>query len=129
MALPRRRSPQRGEDREVGTPGAESDWRALYKIENPTEVDAYVAEHPNVVPVLERAPDEIARQFGADAGLILRCVVDPDDEPPSDYLSLGIQTKLDDDEAYVRRDQLDDAWWNDALRDVPGDLTIDIERR
>ena len=110
MALPRRRTPPPDSDRPASVPGSESDWHALYEIENPAEVDAYVVAHPNVLPVLVRAPVEITRQFGEDVALILRCVVDPDDDPPSDYLSLGIQTRLDDDQAYARRDQLDQAW-------------------
>ena len=129
MALPRRRTPQHDADRQASAPATDADWHAFYEIENPAEVDAYVAQHSNVVPGLVRAPVEIARQFGDDVDLVLRCVVDHDDEPPSDYLSLGIRSSLDDDEAYVRRDRLDTAWWHDAIRNVPGDLTIDLANR
>jgi hypothetical protein len=108
MALPRRHTPPPDPDQRAGQAGAVPDWRARYEIENPAEVDAYVAEHPAVVSVLERASTEITARFGPGTTLTLERVVDLDDEPASDFLALDIRTPLDDDEAYARRTRLDE---------------------
>jgi len=118
MALPRRRNSQVGKD-----------WRAHYTIENPADVEAFIRRHPTVIPVLKQATDEITARFGQDVELILGHIVDPDDEPASDFLALDIRARLDDDEAYARRCRLDDEWWFDAIRDVAGLLTIDLALR
>ena len=118
MALPRRRTPERDEDRPAGAPGAESsDWHALYEIENPAEVDAYVAEHPIVATVLAEAPDHIAASFEEKLRLILSSEVDPD-EPDYPYLTVDIMTKRDADEAYDRLERFDQSWWLDASMHV-----------
>ncbi len=72
MALPNRRTPDRDEGPQAGASSAEPDWHALYEIENPAEVDAYVAEHPTVVPILDEAPDQIRAVFAGDARPRLR---------------------------------------------------------
>lgn len=116
MALPRRRTPGRDEDRQAGAPGADVDWHALYEIENPAEVDAYVAEHPVVVSILTEAPSEIASAFDEEARLVLRHEVDPEDEPASDYLVVDIMSRRDADDAYDRLGRFDANWWfDDAL--------------
>ncbi len=116
MALPRRRTPGRDEDWQAGAPGAESDWHALYEIENPAEVDAYVARHPVVVSILTEAPPEIAAAFDEEARLVLRQEIDPEDEPASDYLAIDIMTMRDADDAYDRLGRFDANWWiDDAL--------------
>src|SRR4051794_34296359 len=107
MALPRRRSPSSDQDEQASISGAHPDWHALYEIENPADVDAYVRSHPGIVSVLERASVEITSRFGADTTLVLELVVDPDDEPASEFLTVDIQTNLDDDEAYARRHRMD----------------------
>jgi hypothetical protein len=99
MALPQRHS---------------DDWHAHYDIENPTEVDAYVRRYPSLVLLLERAPEEIAAAFEEDVRLVLRHELDPEDAPPSAYLSVDILTARDDGDALVRFDRFDD-WWLDAM--------------
>jgi hypothetical protein len=115
MALPRRRSPQPDRDRQAGAPGPPPDWRALYEIENPDEVDAYVAEHPVVVSILAHAPSEVAAAFEEEPRLVLRHEIDPDDEPASEYLVVDIVTMRDVDDAHDRLNRFDDGWWLDAM--------------
>jgi hypothetical protein len=110
MALPRRRTPEHDENRRTG---AEPDWHALYEIENPTEVDAYVSEHPVVVSILTEAPAEIVSAFEEEPRLILRHEIDPDDEPASDYLVVDIVSLRDFDDADDRLSRFDDRWWID----------------
>ena len=129
MALPRRRTPVPNPDVQVRNVGASTDWHALYKIKNQADVDAFIAKNPHIVPVLTRAFSEIAARFGGDVELLLEHKVDPEDEPASEYLSVGIRTSLDGEEAYARRRRLDHEWWLDAVRDVGADLTIDIAHR
>lgn len=113
MALPRRRTPEHDDVRQASTPGAEPDWHALYEIENPAEVDAYVAEHPVVSSILSEAPSEIAAAFEEQPRLVLRHDIDPDDEPSSDYLVVDIMTLRDFDDAHDRLGRFDDRWWID----------------
>jgi hypothetical protein len=116
MALPRRRSLQPDQDRQASAPGLEPDWRALYEIENPAEVDAYVAEHPVVVSILAHAPSKVAAAFEEEPRLVLRHEIDPDDEPASEYLVVDIVTMRDVDDAHDRLNRFDDGWWlDDAL--------------
>jgi len=116
MALPRGRTPERDEDRPSGAPATESDWHALYEIENPADVDAYVAEHPVVVSILSEAPSEIAAAFDETPRLVLQHEVDHEDEPASDYLAVDIMSTRDADDAYERLGRFDASWWiDDAL--------------
>jgi hypothetical protein len=113
MALPRRRTPEHDDDPQAGTPATDSDWHALYEIENPAEVDAYVAAHPVVDSILSEAPSKIAAAFNEAPRLSLRYEVDPEDEPASDYLAVDIMSMHDADDAYERLGRFDAAWWID----------------
>lgn len=115
MALPKRRSPRHDQDRQASATGAEADWRARYEIENPAEVNAYVAEHPVVASILAAAPAEVAAAFEEKPRLVLRHEIDPDDEPASDYLSVDIVTMWDADDASVRLSRFDARWIDNAL--------------
>src|SRR6478735_7205711 len=107
MALPRRRTPRAHPVEPVGMSDAGPDWHDLFQIQNPAEVDRFVADHPNVLPVLRRASVEITDRFGPDVVLLLEHTVDPEDEPPSEILELDIRSDLDHDEAYALRTRLD----------------------
>jgi hypothetical protein len=107
MALPRRRDPQ-----------ADQDWRSHYIIENPADVEAYVAEYPIVASVLTEAPAKIAATFEETPRLILRYEIDPDDEPASDYLAVDIMTGRDADDAHERLNRFDGEWWLDVIQHV-----------
>lgn len=116
MALPKRHTPRPDSDQRAGQTGPASDWHALYEIENPAEVDAYVAEHPVVASILSEAPSEIAAAYEEEPRLVLRHEVDPDDEPASDFLAIDIVTMRDSDDAFDRLHRFDDSWWiDDAL--------------
>jgi hypothetical protein len=120
MALPQRRTPEsdpgRPPDSEhpATAPASASDWHALYEIENPADVDAYVAEHPTVASVLAEAPAEIAAAFEEDPRLILRYALDPEDEPATDYLVVDVMTMRDSADAHDRLNRFDEDWWLDA---------------
>ena len=77
MALPRRRENQPVQG-----------WRAHYQIENPDEVEAYVAEHPSVTAILDEAPNEIRAVFGDVETPRLRMNWDP--EVGDCWLFIGI---------------------------------------
>ena len=116
MALPRRRTPPDDQDRPASASGPEPDWHALYEIENPADVDAYVAEHPVVASILAAAPAEVATAFEERPRLVLRHEIDPDDDPASDYLAIDIMTTRDADDAHDRLNRFDARWWiDDAL--------------
>jgi hypothetical protein len=125
MALPRRRTSQPDQDRQAGAPGPAPDWHALYEIENPAQVDAYVRRYPFLVPLLTDAPDHIARHFGPHRGLVLEAAVFHDDGTQHLYLLVRTTDALED--AVTRRDRLDEQWWLDAMLDARARMTIDVE--
>ena len=125
MALPKRRRDQK----QIRSTDGQPDWHTFYDVENPAEVDKFVAQNDFLSGLLRAAPAEIGSRFGPATSLRLEFVVDPEDDPPSGYLSLGIRTVLDDDHAYEQLDRLDEEWWIDAIRDSQGLLTIDIARQ
>jgi len=129
MALPQRRTPHTNPIESVGAPDTGADWHALFQIQSSAEVDRFIADHPKIVSVLRRASVEIVSRFGPNVELLLEHTVDPDDEPPCEYLSIDILTGLDHDDAYARRVRFDDEWWFDAIREVAGLLTVDLALR
>jgi hypothetical protein len=106
MALPQRRDAR-----------PEHDWRKHYQIENPADVEAYVAEHPIVASVLAEAPEHIATSFEEHPRLVLSSEVDPD-EPDYPYLTVDIMTKRDADDAHDRLNHFDESWWLDVIQYV-----------
>src|SRR4051812_18160581 len=121
MALPERRR----DHKQRQSAGSKLDWHAFYDIENPADVDVYVAEHPSAIPILTEAPGEIRAVFGdTGAPLALQLIREPEDGEP--YLYLLVQTAQAD--AYDLLDQLDAAWWLDAARDTRAELEIAIQR-
>ena len=125
MALPHRRTPSHSQEPQASRPGSEPDWHAYYQIENPADVDAYVRRHPYLEPLLSRAPDQIARHFGAHRGLVLDAPVFPDDG--TQHLYLLVLTADPFDEVVVRRDRLDKQWWLDAMVKAQARMTVDVE--
>ena len=120
MALPERRRDQQQNQ----TTGGQPDWHAFYDIENPAEVDTYVADRPFLVPTMGEAPSRIAQVFGAGTSLALRIIREPEGGDP--YLYLLVQTGRAD--AYDLLAQLDAAWWLDAALDARTALEIAIQR-
>ena len=97
MALPQQRAPQ-----------PDQDWRKHYQIENPADVEAYVAEHPSVTAILEEAPSEIRAVFG-DVGLPrLRVKWDP--EVGDCWLFIGIPWADIGPSVLSLIDKLDERW-------------------
>lgn len=129
MALPQRH-----------TSSTQQDWRALYRIENPADVDAYVAKYPIVASILTEAPARIAATFEEHPRLVLSCEFDPEgfspiedatdaengphsgeDEAIGDYLVVDIMTKRDADDAFARLNRFDESWWLNVIQYVARD--------
>jgi hypothetical protein len=119
MALPNR-------DVGAGRSASAADaWQAPYEFENRDMVLAYVARHPFLVPLLERAPAAIARHFGDHDDLLLEVVADPDSDG-AEHLYLYVLTRGGVEEVLRRRARLDDGWWIDAMLDARGRMTVDV---
>ena len=127
MALPRRPTPERDEDRQAGIPGAEADWHARYEIENPAEVDAYVAEHPTVVAILDEAPDQIHAVFGNKAPPRLRvtCSFEEGDR----WLFVGIPQEDVGPSVLPLIDAFDLGWWLDRMPATDATVVFDVIER
>ncbi|MFN8635309.1 MAG: hypothetical protein U0893_15795 [Chloroflexota bacterium] len=125
MALPNRRTHQRDDRPRSGTAATEPDWRTLYEIENPADVDAYVALHPVVVSILTEGPQAVFDAFDEKLSLRLRLEYDREDEPASEYLTVDFVTQRDANDAEMRLDRFDEDWWIDAMsRAARADATI-----
>ena len=127
MALPRRRTPPSDQDRQGSVPATESDWRARYEIENPADVDAYVAEHPTLAPVLKEAPDHINAIFGNEAAPRLSVAWDP--EQGDCWLFVGIPSDDVGPSVLPLVDALDEQWWLDRMTTTDATVVFDVIER
>jgi|tagenome__1003787_1003787.scaffolds.fasta_scaffold17183085_1 hypothetical protein len=116
MALPQRRTPQPNQD-----------WRAHYRIENPADVEAYVAEHPSVVPILNEAPEQIRAVFHNDLPPMIGLHWDPDDGDcwlfvgmPSDDVGPSVLRLIYD---------FEERWWLDRMRATDATVVFDVDDR
>jgi hypothetical protein len=123
MALPKRRRDQKQSKSTDGQP----DWHAFYDIENPEEVDAYVKEHPSLVPILAEAPGEIGAVFGDTGAPKLRLQHDP--EVGDCWLSMRIPSDVVDETALPLLDALEDGGWLDGLPAQDGVIVFDVVER
>ncbi|MDZ4720269.1 MAG: hypothetical protein SH847_17585 [Roseiflexaceae bacterium] len=94
-----------------------------YDVIDPTDVRAFLASHAHLVPVLEQAPEQIARLF-PDAPLLLECHIDPDDN--TETLLIRIQTPLDAIAANQQMDHLLEAWYLDLPYAVRRDALVTL---
>src|SRR5689334_23054340 len=102
MALPRQR-----------TLHPDQDWRAHYRIENPADVDAYVAEHPTVESILAEAPEHIRAVFHND--LPPRLQVEWSPENGDNWIFVGIPSSDVGPSVLPLFDEFDDRWWMDRI--------------
>lgn len=127
MALPKRRRSRPDPDQRAGQTGPAMDWRARYEIENPAEVDAYVAEHPSVIDILGDAPDQIQAIFGHAAYPRLRLAGDP--EEGDSWLSVRIPADDAGPAALPLIDALDERWWLDRMTTTDATIVFDVTDR
>ena len=127
MALPRRRTPKHDPDRPAGAPEPDGDWRARYEIENPADVDAYVAEHPTVVTILDEAPDQIHAVFDTKAPPRLSVEWDP--EEGDCWLFVGIPSDDIGPSALPLIDAFDTQWWLDRMPATDATVVFDVVGR
>lgn len=115
MALPRRRMSGRKTESSAAGADVGLDWRALYEVENPAEVDAYIRAHPALAPILADASAHIHRLFPDAAQPIVRHEPDVDGDEPLEALVVNIPTHLQADAAHARLVCLDEQWWLTVL--------------
>src|ERR1044071_5656061 len=115
MALPQRRTSQPAQD-----------WHSLYEIENPTDVETYVAEHPSVAAILEEAPGQIREVFGNQVPPRLRLNWDP--EVGDAWLVVGIPSADIGPSVLPLIDAFDERWWLDRATTTDATVVIDVER-
>jgi hypothetical protein len=129
MALPTGRSSGEHphDSRQASAPSADSDWHAYYQIENPVDVDAYVADHPSVTVILNEAPDEILTIFGTTDRPRLRLACDP--EVGDCWLSVGIPAADIGPSALPLIDALDERWWLDRMTTTHATVIFDVVAR
>jgi hypothetical protein len=127
MALLKRRTPRPDPDSQSGASGSAPDWHALYEIENPAEVDAYVAEHPSVVGVLDDAPREIRAVFGNTAQPRLRLTGDP--EEGDNWLTVKIPLEDVGPTALPLVDAFDERWWLERMTTTDATVVFDVTER
>jgi hypothetical protein len=100
------------------------DWRTLYEIENPGEVEAYVREHPTVVSILAEAPHEIRSVFGSVTLPQLQLEWDP--EEGDCWLFVGIPSADVGPSVLPLIDALDTRWWLDRMTTTDATVVFDV---
>ena len=113
MALPQPRSPQ-----------TQPDWRARYRIENPADVEAYVAEHPSAVPILDEAPDQIRAVFHNELPPSLQVEWSP--ENGDSWLFVGIPSVDVGPSVLPLVDAFEERWWLDRMRETDATVVFDV---
>jgi hypothetical protein len=127
MALPKRRTPRPSLDQRAGQTGPAPEWRARYEIENPAEVDAYVAEHPSVIDILDDAPDHIRAVFETKAPPRLSVEWDP--EEGDCWLFVGIPSEDIGPSALPLIDAFDEQWWLGRMTTTDATVVFDVIQR
>jgi hypothetical protein len=115
MTLPQRR-----------TSSTRQDWRTLYRIENPADVDAYVAEHPSVEPILAEAPEQIRAVFHSELAPTLSINWDPGNGDC--WLVVGMPSIVEGPAVLPLIDEFDERWWLDRMRDTDAVIAFDTVR-
>jgi hypothetical protein len=113
MALPQRR-----------TPHADLNWRAHYRIENPADVDAYVAEHPSVMAILDEAPTEIHAVFSHEDQLRLALHWNP--EAGDCWLFIGIPSADIGPSVLPLIHKLDERWSLNPIMATDATVAYDV---
>jgi len=123
MALPKRRRDQQ----QPVPPDGQPDWHAFYDIENAKDVDAYVKEHPSLVPILAEAPGEIRAVFGDTGAPTLRLQHDP--EEGDCWLSIRIPSDVVDETILPVLYEFEDRWWLDRVPSTDATVVFDVVER
>jgi hypothetical protein len=116
MALPHRRETQ-----------SDQDWHRHYQIENPDEVEAYVAEHPSVTAILNEAPAEIHAVFSN--GVPPRLQLEWSPEDGDCWLFIGIPSADLGPSVLPRIYELEERWWLDRMTTTDATVVFDVVRQ
>jgi hypothetical protein len=103
------------------------DWRALYEIENPADVDAYVAEHPTVATILREAPDQIRAVFGNET--LPRLSFSRSFEEGDCWLFVGIPQEDVGPAVLPLIDAFDLGWWLERMPATDATVIFDVVDR
>ena len=99
-----------------------------FDCEDQEAVEAFVSQHPEVLPYLEQGPQEIEKFF-PDSDLSLIVELDEDEEngvPPTEKLFLLIAVPGDLSDGLARLDKLDESWSINVCEETNELLVIDL---
>ena len=99
----------------------------FYAFEPPVEgLHAYLAEDPDLVPVLLAAIEPIKELFGASTHCTIAVEYDPEDDDPPPHVFVTIRSPRSDDEVEQALETFDETWWWDHARGTGDRLTFDV---
>lgn len=101
---------------------------AGFTVRRRDEVNAVIARHPYVVPLLLEAHEVIARYFDLTDPVVLTYVEDPEAESDDSGLYAYIPLKASYEEARRRLRRFDEEWWLEAQDRANDTLVIDVSR-
>ena len=104
----------------------ETRWTTRYVTHDPEAVNAFLARHPFLVPVLTDALGPLADAFGAETPLVVAVERDPE-VAGWEELRVDVETTLPVDEADRRLEVFDTTWWFDHLPRAQGKLFFTLE--
>lgn len=100
-----------------------------YTLRQPAEIERYLRQYPDLVPLLLDSADAVPRYFGPDAPLALELFVDPESDPGERELFALIGSRFAPDESLARSYRFLDEWWSAKSPAGPAVLVFDIESR
>lgn len=93
------------------------------------EVQAYLADNPDLLPLLMEASSKIPEFLPPDGPIVLEILWDPEDEDDGGELFAVVPTDLGWEEVRPRMDRLLRDWLIEAGRFTAGRFNVDVEFR
>lgn len=124
--------PQARRGRKAGSPRVPQDAGSVlapYEVRDRDDVLSYLAENPDLLPVLADAPDRIRGVFGASAHIAVEIMRYFDGLPGNRDMWIKIPVPPDVDEAIARLHVLDSTWTVHLPRPLRNKVNVDVEFR
>lgn len=101
----------------------------VYEFREPGEVRAFLAEHPDLLPLVVEAAAKIPEFLPSDLGIALDVVWEPEDEDDGGELFALVPTELAPEDVRSRLALLDREWLIEAGRFAAGRFNVNVEYR
>jgi hypothetical protein len=99
---------------------------SAYQWRNPMRIGQFLRKETYLLPILVDLPVAIASSFGGGVPLAIS-VVSYGAPFIDDEIDVAVRTRRDVDDARLRMDAFDEAWWLDAMMCARGKMSVSLE--